>query len=392
MLLEELGFRPAAAGEIAGARERQAATAPAPGAPAGFIPAAVLSARPFISYSGMTGAHRLGLAGAAGDALRGREAWFLLSPTWSIEAEGGAGELRRRAVSHRLRHPDHRLIFVANSSRNTEELRQAGEAAFFFNKTATVPEWIFRPLPVRREFDAIYNAQLVPWKRHELTLATASCAFIFHSGIAGPAMAEARRDILRRHAACPGHMFLNRFDEGGVPIRFLPEEVAGHLNRARVGLCLSEAEGAMFAGTEYLLAGLPIVTTPSVGGRDAYFDPEFCLTVPAEPAAVAAAVQALKERQIPPDYIRTKTLQRIGADRARFMDLLNRIRGKGGSGRAEGAWPFRKPVTMQWLRLTEAVDRAAHRVVDGYDPDDPLTSWRIRRWLLHKVRRLTGRQ
>ena len=394
MLLDELGFRPPTAAEIAAAQacEREPTAKFSPSAPEHMIPAAVLSARPLISYSGMTDAHRLGLAGAAGGAIRGRGTWFLLSPTWSIETEGGPAQLRQQAVLHRLRHPDHRLIFVVNSQKNVEELRQAGEAAFFFNKTASVPEWIFRPLRVGREFDAIYNAQLVPWKRHELTLAIASCAFIFHRGNAGPGVAAGERDILRRHSALPGHVFLNRFKDSGEPVRLPPDEVNGHLSRARVGLCLSDAEGAMFAGTEYLLAGLPIVTTPSIGGRDTYFDPEFCWTVPAEPATVAAAVQAMKEKEFPPDYIRTKTLRRIEVDRTRFMDLLNRIREGGGSRGIEGPWPFRKPVTMPWILTVEAIDRAVHRVVDGYDPDDRLTSWRIRRWLLHRVRRLTGRQ
>ena len=37
-------------------------------------------------------------------------------------------------------------------------------------------------------------------------------------------------------------------------------------------------EGANYASVEYLLAGLSIVSTPSIsGGREVYFDPEFCI-------------------------------------------------------------------------------------------------------------------
>ncbi len=49
-------------------------------------------------------------------------------------------------------------------------------------------------------------------------------------------------------------------------------EVARKLNACRVGMCLSETEGAMFAAVEYLLCGLPVVSTPSQGGRDVWFD------------------------------------------------------------------------------------------------------------------------
>ncbi len=389
-LLEELGFRPPATDEIveAGAGEAsRLATLPG-GEPARYAASAVLNARPLVSYSGISSDLLLGLAGPTGEPLRRRDAWFLLSPTWSVEGDGGAKEFRRRAVLHRARYPRHRLIFVVNAQKNVDELRAVGEAAFFFNKTATIPEWIFRPLPdASCEFDAIYNAQLRAWKRHELTMAIERCAFIFHRGGVGKDVVEGEQEILRRHGALAGHVFLNTFDSRGVPVRFPPAAVNAVLNRSCVGLCLSAIEGAMFAGTEYLLAGLPIVTTPSVGGRDVYFDPDFCLTVPAEPGAVAAAVQALKTRRIPPDHIRARTLQRIEADRRRFQAFLNRLLAEAGARRRlDGPWPLRKPVTMEWNPVQEAIDRAVHGVVDAYHPDDWIPAWRWRRRALHGMR------
>jgi len=46
---------------------------------------------------------------------------------------------------------------------------------------------------------------------------------------------------------------------------------------SKVGLCLSKKEGAMFASIEYLLCGLPIVSTRSVGGRDEFFTDKNCI-------------------------------------------------------------------------------------------------------------------
>jgi glycosyltransferase involved in cell wall biosynthesis len=389
-LLEELGFRSPAAEEIAAAagQEKEALAGALGGEPATYAPAALLNARPLVSYSGICKGLLLGLASAAGDRLSGRDAWFLLSPTWAVAWDGGAKEYRRRAILYRARHPRHRLIFVVNAQKDVDELREVGEAAFFFNKTASVPEWIFRPLPdATSEFDAIYNAQLCLWKRHELTMAIERCAFVFHRGGAGTSIVEGEQEILRRHRPLPGHVFLNAFDEQGVPVRFSPLDVNAALNRACVGLCLSEIEGAMFAGTEYLLAGLPIVTTPSVGGRDVYFDRDFCLTVPPDPGAVAAAVQALKVRRIPREHIRARTLQRIEADRRRFLEFLNRLLAEAGSRRRlDWPWPFKKPVTMAWVPVQEAIDRAVHGLVDGYHPDDWLPSWRWRRRALHGMR------
>ncbi|WP_164127899.1 glycosyltransferase, partial [Stenotrophomonas maltophilia] len=63
----------------------------------------------------------------------------------------------------------------------------------------------------------------------------------------------------------------------GLTARLTPEAVNRVYNQAAVGLCLSAVEGAMCASMEYLMAGLPVVSTPSVGGRDVYFDPDYCI-------------------------------------------------------------------------------------------------------------------
>ena len=151
-------------------------------------------------------------------------------------------------------------------------MQREWEAAFFYNKTANLPESIFKPLAgASVEFDAIYNAKLAPWKRHELSLGIERCAFLFYRDRTEPDAPERTRLSSASHTAeARGHVFINPIDADGFSMRLEPIEVNRHLNRAAVGLCLSKTEGAMFASTEYLLAGLPVVTTPSHGGRDVY--------------------------------------------------------------------------------------------------------------------------
>jgi len=112
-----------------------------------------------------------------------------------------------------------------------------------------------------------------------------------------------------------------------------PEMVARYCNRAHVGLCLSAVEGAMFASIEYLLCGLPVVSTINRGGRDFFFDPEFCITVPPDPAAVAKAVEELSRRKISPEYIREKTLQKVMHERNKFLEFVQAIYEHEGSNR-----------------------------------------------------------
>jgi hypothetical protein len=372
MLMHDLGFRPPRRDEEARILTMRASgelpDAPTPG-PTFRIPAALLSGNPLISYSGIVPPAPLGLASLGAAPLPGRPAWFLLSPTWSIAEDATAETLRARAVLHRLDHPDHRLIFIGNTPEEARLLQAHGEAAFFYNKTANTAERVFRPLNgVRADFDAIYNAQLVPWKRHELSLGIANCAFLFYRDHAEPSAVPMAAAIMARHAAVPGHVFINALDDAQQPVRLTPSDVNRHLNRARIGLCLSAREGAMFASTEYLLAGLPIVTTPSTGGRHVYHDEEYCWTVAADPDFVAGAVQALKAQGIPRAHVRDRTLRRLESDRSRFLALLNAILEESGSPRRLGApWPLRKAVTMEWLPSAEAVRRAVDGVVDAYD-------------------------
>lgn len=307
-------------------------------------------------------------------------------PSGAIEDEALADDLRRRAVLHRLQNPRHRLIFVCNTPGEVRLLQERGEAAFFYNKTANTSERIFRPLErVRVTFDAIYNAQLLPWKRHELSLEIEKCAFVFYRDPSAPHSAKAPEAIVARHAAIPGHVFINRVDRDGVPVRLPGSAVNRHLNRARVGLCLSSKEGAMFASAEYLLSGLSIVTTPSTGGRDVYHDAEYCWTVPPDPRSVAEAVRALEARHVPRAHVRDQTLRRLELDRRRFLTLLDAILEEGRARqRLSGPWPFRKEVTMEWLPPDVAVGRAVRGVVDGFRP--PLLPWRRLRNALRRLR------
>ncbi len=118
------------------------------------------------------------------------------------------------------------------------------------------------------------------------------------------------------------HWFLNPFSDPGALLQ--PEEVNQAINRAHVGLCLSPVEGAMFASTEYLLAGLPVVTTESKGGREILFDDLYCSTVADDPSAVADAVCQWKMRAVSPELIRAKTMDKLKTHRARLDNLVRK--------------------------------------------------------------------
>lgn len=77
----------------------------------------------------------------------------------------------------------------------------------------------------------------------------------------------------------------------------------------------------MYSATEYLLRGLPVVSTASKGGRDAWFDPRFTRVVRGDPRAIAEAVRELTDLDLSPRWIRQQTLRTLWEHRRRLAEL-----------------------------------------------------------------------
>lgn len=119
------------------------------------------------------------------------------------------------------------------------------------------------------------------------------------------------------------------------------EQINAAYNQARVGLCLSRVEGCMCVGIQYLLAGLPVVTTRNVGGRDEFFDPAYVRWVDDDPEAVADAVAELVALNLDPDMIRQAALDKMKHHRSRLQAWIQHvIQAEGGElGKWGGDWP-----------------------------------------------------
>jgi glycosyltransferase involved in cell wall biosynthesis len=306
-----------------------------------FGPVALVSMTPPIIMGGMAYENWIGMAGAFGRRFGKRPAAFLIYPTWTLEKPEVVSAIARVRREHCRRYPDHRLIHLANTQREVEMLEGEGVPTVLLNKNFTISERIFRPLEeVEPEFDAIHNARFVPEKRHELTRLIGSLAYMgYLEGT--PEERSAQRALLEKlFRETPHHRLLNRV-ENDLPVRMSPADTNRTINLARVGLCLSAAEGNNNASMEYMLAGLGVVSTPSLGGRDIYFDKEYCIVCDPSPTAVRDAVTELIARQVPRSYIREQTLIRINKARERFLDLIDDLREQMGDTRKSVCgWPY----------------------------------------------------
>lgn len=257
--------------------------------------------------------------------LRKKKVYFVCVVRGGIEADPNVYRkcLQTALSDHRARYQSHRFIFLPNNGVQQEIYERLGLKSVLVNHNAFVDEQVFTVIPDSyRRYDAIYNAVMMPYKRHELAATINSLALItyFKTGcdnyVSG--ICEALKDAAWLNFG--GHR------PEVEDYRMIPQaDVVRYLNQARVGLCLSESEGAMFASIEYLLCGLSIVSTPSIGGRDVFFDSEYVEIAEADAESVRRGVARMVARRVSPEHIRKKTLGKVAEHRAALVNLVVRI-------------------------------------------------------------------
>ena len=137
----------------------------------------------------------------------------------------------------------------------------------------------------------------------------------------------------------PSATFVNELD--GEHRNLKEPEILQWLSRAHVGLCLSAEEGQNRSTAEYVLSGLPVVSTLSRGGRDQFFDSDFCVTVPPAPQLIADAVRELIKLEIPRQYVRRRTMHKLALHRERLIQAVHRMLASMGCARLPKLdWPW----------------------------------------------------
>lgn len=244
--------------------------------------------------------------------------YYIVSFYWSVN-EWTIGNIHKDLARFKRLFRKHTVIFLANSPEELELLKQNNFNAVLCNHNCFVDENIYRPLKQEKKFDAVYDARLSPFKRHQLAEKITSLGLITY--IHDFSNQEEYTTMVKRKLNY-AHWF-NKTPDG---LRHLSAtEVNEALNKCKVGLCLSAEEGAMYASIQYLLAGLPVVNVPNKGGRDVFFDGYNSITVEPEAGIVAEAVKGMIDRNQDAETIRNNTIKLMEIHRNYFIDLINQI-------------------------------------------------------------------
>jgi len=174
------------------------------------------------------------------------------------------------------------------------------------NHNCFLDENLFGITKQEKIYDAIYTARRAPFKRHYLAGNVENLALIAgnNSGLSTDEL--------------PPHVYINEKHLSSA-------EVIQKLGQSKVGLLLSEFEGACYSSSEYLLCGIPVVSTISFGGRDVWYNSYNSIICEPTQESVAAAVKKLASLNRDPHRIRDMHIVQAKKMRSKFIGILNEI-------------------------------------------------------------------
>ena len=219
---------------------------------------------------------------------------------------------KKNQIMHAMRGRKHH--FIINSSEEEVWRQRWFMRGGHFNHNIYINEHIYKPLDEPKHYEAIYIAQLKVFKRHWLAKDIERLIVVSYGG--------------HLPTFCPELAHAEYNEE------FIPRpELAKKINQAYAGLCLSAEEGAMLASMEYLLCGIPVVSTPSKGGRDEFFNDNNSIIVPPQADAISRAVQKWKESPPNPYKIREDALKQLNVVRLDLCKYVTKLIEEEGGGK-----------------------------------------------------------
>ena len=261
------------------------------------------------------------------EAFKKYKAYFLLGSWWDLYDPVELSRTVQHYQAFSLEYPKHNFIYLVNEEAHRTLLEELGVPAVFCHQNALIDESLFHIKDVEKSYDAVYNARLDPFKRHLLARKLRSLGLIYYN-LSGTEGVQYQGKVMRE---MPQALHLNMRSGG---YSFLDSHsVCTLYNRARVGLCLSAQEGANYATVEYLLSGLPVVSTHNTGGRNHFLQPGISRLVEPTPEAVRDAVQEFIDNPVPPETVRRMTLMRCLAHRITLQKVVQSIYDVEGAGR-----------------------------------------------------------
>lgn len=200
------------------------------------------------------------------------------------------------------------FFFMCNSSQELACLNKFGFKGELINHNAWLDENLYRIQPIEKIYNALLIARRAVFKRHYLAGKISNLALI-----AGGARHNHTEEII-----LPPHCYNNE-----TPLKL--EQIIEKINQSYVGLSLSKEEGACYSSSEYLLCGIPVVSTISEGGRDFWYDDYNSIICEDSEESVASSVEIFLKNRRDPEIIRSNHIALAKQQRTKFIKALQEV-------------------------------------------------------------------
>ena len=263
---------------------------------------------------------------------KNKKAYFFIYFWWTLyDSFNTIKNILHYYKIHQNEFPNHRITFLINDINEIPRLNRFQLPIKFLHQNSFVDINIFKPIQMEKEYNIIYNARIEDNKRHyllnECTKIGLISAFIHDIDEHKIEYLEYLKKLL------PDALLLNYkppqklrdFNLYDGPPQLKEQEICKMINKARVGVILSAKEGACYASIEYLLSGLPVVSTINIGGRNHFFDKRFCRIVPSHPKRIREAIDELISLDISPHFIQKETIKKMKTHIVNIKSELGKI-------------------------------------------------------------------
>lgn len=232
-------------------------------------------------------------------------------PPWYV---GWRYALRIMRKVRNLKRKGVRVVICCNERGECFHLSMLNVENEFLNQNMHLPESVFRPIEVDLRYEAVYAARASKFKRVHLASMVSKLFIITY---ACPNKDTNGRNDLHGYEPRVSHCEFNR--------NFIDshDDLCRIYSSSSCGLALSAKEGAMWASMEYLMCGLPVVTTRNIGGRDFYLHEDYAKWVDPDPNSIYQAVCEFVNCPIDRRKIRNSVLKLVKGERVRFLQRCN---------------------------------------------------------------------
>ena len=199
------------------------------------------------------------------------------------------------------------FFFMFNSQIEKDFFENFGFKGEVINHNCWLDENIIINMKVDKIYDAVMVARRTAFKRHLLASKVKKLALVCGGSNHGNSV-----------CAIPDALYSSQEQLG-------LEDTCRKINESKCGLILSASEGACFSSSEYLLCGIPVVSTKSFGGRDIWYNDYNSIICEDNEDSVAEAVEYFVNNPRDALKIRNDHIEQSKVQRAMFVKQLQSV-------------------------------------------------------------------